>query len=1269
MRSLAKGNDGRIYAGTEGDFGYLAPDSAGMMKYHSLGSVLDEKEKNFTEIWTINISGDTIYFCSNEKIFVYDCTTGNISFIRPETSFTLVFMIRNSLFTIQKNVGLTEIINTRKQIIRSTDSLENISGAFDFGIDSVLLLIENKLFLYAADRLILFKNEAEQFLVENIAYRGIKLPGPVFSFNTINKGVITINKKGKILSVFNKNIGLNSETMLSQYLDKDGNLWIGTENGISKIETGNPITEFDERNGLMNTVNTIFNFRGVIYAGTSNGVYCLNKGLPGEPDRFYQLDKIKWQVFDMISYRNKLIAATGDGLYVIDGLIPHAIHPGVDLAFACLTASGKYPGIIYAGGFHYCYIFEFTGNEWRNKGQLDGITEDIHTIAETAGGDLWLGTYSEGVIKADMSAGFSLNSPVKKFSEKNGLPEGWVQVIKMDEKIFFGTAAGLFRYNPVSDSFYPDSSLSPLLSDGSHDVVDLIRRDSDIFILTRGNLAIIQPGKEGKNIFNQKPFLRNEKEEFFGIAADTAGNVWAGGPMGIICFNNAVEKNFNKTFTTLIRLAVAGKDTLFYGAFAGENFCLSEAQPVWLVKAIPYQHNNLYFEFSATAYEDESANKYVYYLDGFDNEWSSPSTDNKKQYTNLPEGDYRFRVKGIDKYGNKGKEALFAFSVMPPWYRTLLAYAGYVLLLIFTIYGAVQISIMRLRAAKNRLENIVRERTAEIVQKNIQLEKLSIVARETDNGVLIAGPSGNIEWVNEGFIRMHGFTLDEFKSKRGDNLISASANPEIPRVIEESIRSKKSVIYESVNTSKSGRDFWVQSTLTPILDDNGSVKKLVIIDSDITARKKQEEIISQQNREILDSIEYASYIQRSMLPSEEEFRMIFPEAFIIFKPKDIVSGDFYWVAQPPQPPEGGIIQHTDDVYGYQTADPFLYGQLKDFVKEHRSVPTEAEKIFWELIRGKRLDGYKFRRQHIIGYYIADFVCLQQKLVVEIDGLIHELPEHKTSDEERTRYLNKKGFSVIRFTNNEIIGNPDGVIEKVLYQLKLCPSQNPPSGGRGAVLLCIADCTGHGVPGAFMSMLCTALLNEAVNDKDIKSPEAIFEEVRNGIISALKQRGQKGDTADGMDAVLINVQYGSGEEKKTGLHTGSGNVFCRIACANNPLYIVKNPAGNTDKSGKKLITVKGDRFPVGIYPGELKPFTLKTVSLQRNDMVYLLSDGFPDQLGGVKGRKFQSSHLEELLLSMAGKPIPVQQEILLKTLEEWKGREEQTDDVTVIGIRI
>ncbi len=135
---------------------------------------------------------------------------------------------------------------------------------------------------------------------------------------------------------------------------------------------------------------------------------------------------------------------------------------------------------------------------------------------------------------------------------------------------------------------------------------------------------------------------------------------------------------------------------------------------------------------------------------------------------------------------------------------------------------------------------------------------------------------------------------------------------------------------------------------------------------------------------------------------------------------------------------------------YETANPSLYPALKEFAKKLRNNPTQAESIMWTLLRRKELDGYKFRRQHIIEQFIPDFVCLQHKLIIEIDGSYHTLPDVEISDEERTQELNKMGYSVIRFSNEEVIANTDNVLKKIKSILNTHRS-SPLGGVRGSSL--------------------------------------------------------------------------------------------------------------------------------------------------------------------------------------------------------------------------
>jgi methionine--tRNA ligase beta chain len=171
-----------------------------------------------------------------------------------------------------------------------------------------------------------------------------------------------------------------------------------------------------------------------------------------------------------------------------------------------------------------------------------------------------------------------------------------------------------------------------------------------------------------------------------------------------------------------------------------------------------------------------------------------------------------------------------------------------------------------------------------------------------------------------------------------------------------------------------------------------------------------------------------------------------------------VTRDLDWGIKVPaslNPSTGGTLetQSDDSSFKYNLADPMIYSLLKKFVAEHRSNPTKAEIFMWEILRGKKLGGFKFRRQHIIGTYIADFVCLSQQIIIEIDGLIHQVPDNVLSDKVRTSELNKLGFDVIRFTNNEVFEDTDNVINKIIHELtkkslKVVKSEVPPVEGFG-----------------------------------------------------------------------------------------------------------------------------------------------------------------------------------------------------------------------------
>jgi serine phosphatase RsbU (regulator of sigma subunit) len=190
----------------------------------------------------------------------------------------------------------------------------------------------------------------------------------------------------------------------------------------------------------------------------------------------------------------------------------------------------------------------------------------------------------------------------------------------------------------------------------------------------------------------------------------------------------------------------------------------------------------------------------------------------------------------------------------------------------------------------------------------------------------------------------------------------------------------------------------------------------------------------------------------------------------------------------------------------------------------------------------------------------------------------------------------------------------------------------------------ADCTGHGVPGAFMSMLGVTLLNEIINGKHILIPDQIIENLRQGIIKSLKQVAEEDSIKDGMDIAVCVVDFDK-------------NILW-YAGANSPLYHVR---------GGELTHYRADKMPVAIHY-KMEPFTLHKIDLQKGDAFYIFSDGFADQFGGPKQKKFMSMQLRETLVAMADMPMLKQGERLNEIFKEWRGDGPQIDDVTLIGVR-
>ena len=226
-----------------------------------------------------------------------------------------------------------------------------------------------------------------------------------------------------------------------------------------------------------------------------------------------------------------------------------------------------------------------------------------------------------------------------------------------------------------------------------------------------------------------------------------------------------------------------------------------------------------------------------------------------------------------------------------------------------------------------------------------------------------------------------------------------------------------------------------------------------------------------------------------------------------------------------------------------------------------------------------------------------------------------------------------------------------------------------------LILCVADCTGHGVPGAFMSMLGISFINEIVRKEEVTYASDVLNYLRENVINSLKQKGldfkdqsEKNRVIDGMDISLCAIN--------------TENLMMQFAGANNPVYIVRKSDSENyietaeDSNDNKILSngqfqleeIKGDKMPIAIYP-KMEKFACKEIQLIKGDTIFLFSDGYSDQFGGPNRRKFMNKRFKEMLLLNADKTLTDQKEILVNTMNEWIGEYEQIDDITILGMKI
>ena len=318
--SLATDNTNILYAGTQGNFGYFAKSRTGKLKYISLSdSLLPPEKRLFTAVWRIFVKEDEIYFQTEEAIFIYNKKT--ISVIKPEKSFHLAMQVNGDIYARERGVGLIKIERNQKKIINASPiaSSYGLFGLLNDNQDKerqILITQELGLFwLYKNGTIEEIPGQDKKILIDSKILGGVKLPGNRFALNTELNGTIIIDHHGKIIHFLNSEINIQNNTVIAQYLDKIGNLWLCLNKGITKVALHSPLQFFGPSDGLSGNIYGSTIYGNSIYVASSDGLFSKKNAKA----KFSAVKEIPFSRRQVMNYENQLLIASEGGLFLLDG--------------------------------------------------------------------------------------------------------------------------------------------------------------------------------------------------------------------------------------------------------------------------------------------------------------------------------------------------------------------------------------------------------------------------------------------------------------------------------------------------------------------------------------------------------------------------------------------------------------------------------------------------------------------------------------------------------------------------------------------------------------------------------------------------------------------------------------------------------------------------------------------------------------------------------------------------------------------------------------
>lgn len=791
LRSVLAVGD-RVYTGCYMEFGYWDEDRYGNRSYTSLSASLDTPLLPDEEFWRICPLGDWVIFQSLQRIYAYRSDSGQFTVIPSPSGRAQLFGYGDQLFYRKDNEGLMQIRDGQAGVVipRSELGTQLFVGLFNLDNRPVLVGEDGKFYALEKGQIKTWSPAGLQNFPSVKIYSSAQLADGTLALGTISEGLILLDPAGRFLMKLGKGEGLNNNTVLSVYEDRDQNLWLALDNGISVINRGSAFSEYIDRAGTLGVVYAAHEFKGRLYLGTNQGLF----QAPLNSIRNFELvPGTEGQVWCIREYGGVLLCGHNVGTFQVDGARAELIAdtPGT---WDIKPAPGS-DHLLVQGGYQGLSVLEQTPQGWALRNPIAGFAISSRFFEFTDSGRLVVNHEFKGVFELEADPGFTR---VVDSSQTPAFGFG-ASLFRFRNTVFYANSSGVFRY-AEGQGFVPDSLMNAQLYTGTDNPVGVLlsdRTSQKLWGMGNHTIYSVQPDPLGESLQTRTIHVPEGFRQNIGvvgfecIAPLSDGRYLIGQTDGFLILDlDRLQERRPEVLLHGVTQYFRDRDSLRSLPLAGDK------------PRLPFRENNLQFSYGVPLFDKYREVEYQYWLEGLQEDWGAWRTQTEVRFENLPYGDYVFRVRA--RVGNTLSEnaARFAFEIARPWYLTYWAIALFVI-------GALGLAFLvhnRYRAYYRKQQAAIQARARKkLKQKELKARKKMVEMRNSHLRQEIEGKNRELAVSTMSLIKKNEFLnalKDQLKRAEGPGQIKA-----VIRTIDRNINAEEDWEFFEAAFKNADKDF------------------------------------------------------------------------------------------------------------------------------------------------------------------------------------------------------------------------------------------------------------------------------------------------------------------------------------------------------------------------------------------------------------------------------------------------------------------------------